>query len=535
MTRARAITITAVLSGAALTGGWFVQRGLAVRGPRGKTLSEAEGAKLFDAVLRRVEDVWVDSMSAEELYQRAAAGLVQQLGDPNTTFLSPDRLHKLREVVSGSYIGVGMSVDSRDGWITVVAPRPGSPAERAGIRAGDRLAELDGQPMKSWTVEEARNTLRGPLGSTVNLVIERNGARIPLTLERSDIHVRSVQRATILDDRVGYAAVASFTDSTNREVAETVDSLVKAGATSLTLDLRNNPGGLLAQGVAVAELFLDPGQKVVSTKGRTAAANAAYKATSPQRWPNLPMVILVNAGTASAAEIVAGALQDHDRAIVLGRPSYGKGSAQAVIGLANGAALKLTDALWYTPAGRSIDRAHARHPASETLPDTARPRYKTDRGRVVFGGGGIVPDLSSGDSVVPQAERAWVAAVGPRVPIFRDALSAFSAQVVRSGAVKDPDFKVTPEMRDGFWRAMKAKNLAVPRDVFDDAHDAIDRVVGAEIALQAFGVAGAQHRAVLLDPVVAQAARLLRGVSAPSALFDRVAALNAAQKPLAQR
>jgi carboxyl-terminal processing protease len=534
MNRARVIALS-VLAGAVLTGGWFVQRGLTSHAPRGKTLSESDGAKLFDAVLQRVEESWVDSTSAEELYRRATAGFVAELGDPNTAFLTPDRLRRLREVVSGSYNGVGMSVDIRDGWITVLAPRPGSPAERGGMRAGDRLVEIDGQPMKSWTVEEARNALRGPLGSRVKLVIERGGVRIPLTLERSDIHVRSVQRAMLIGDRVGYMAVSGFTDSTNLDVVAIVDSLVHAGAKSLTLDLRNNPGGLLAQGVAVAELFLNPGQKVVSTKGRVPTANATYQAKDAQRWPNLPIVVLVNGGTASAAEIVAGALQDHDRAIVMGRPSYGKGSAQAVILLNNGSALKLTDELWYTPAGRSIDRPHAVHGTGDSPADSLRPRYKTDKGRVVVGGGGIVPDLVLGDSVVPPAERAWVAAVGSRLQIFRDALSAYAAQVVREGVVKDPDFKVTAEMRDGFWREMKAKHLGVPRDIFDDAHEAIDRVVGAEIAQQAFGVAGAQRRWVHLEPVVGQAVKLLQGVSAPSVLFDRVAALRATRKPLAKR
>ncbi len=536
MNRARVVIVSVGLVGAVAAGAWFVQRGVAARAVHGKsTISEAQGARMFDAVMRRVEESWVDSTSTEDLYERATTGLVQQLGDPNTAFLTPDRLRRLREVVSGSYRGVGMSVDTRDGWITVLAPRPGSPAERAGIRAGDRLVEIDGQAMKSWTVEEARNALRGPLGSTVKLVIDRGGAKIPLTLERSDIHVRSVQRATILDDHAGYAAVASFTDSTNLEVAFTVDSLVHAGATSLTLDLRNNPGGLLAQGVAVAELFLNPGQKVVSTKARVATASASYSATSAQRWPNLPIVVLVNGGTASAAEIVAGALQDHDRAIVIGRPSYGKGSAQAVIGLMNGAALKITDALWYTPAGRSIDRAHPNHVAGSVPTDTARPRYKTDKGRVVIGGGGIMPDLVVGDSVVPPAERAWVTVVGSRLPIFRDALTTYAAQIVKSGVVKDADFKVTPAMRDGFWLEMKAKKLNIPRDIYDEAHDAIDRVVGAEVAQQAFGVVGAQRRAVHLDPIVSQAVQLLHGVTAPSTLFDRVAALNAGQKPLAER
>ena len=534
MTRARAMIVGILLLVALIVGGRFYQHGLVTSSVHASALSEAQGARLLDAVMQRVSDSYVDSTSEDELYERATTGLVEQLGDPNTTFLTPDRLKRLREVVSGSYHGVGMSVDRRDGWIVVLAPRPGSPAERAGLRAGDRLLEIDGQPMKSWTVEEARNALRGPLGSTVKLSVDRGGAKIPFVLERSDIHVRSVQRVTTLDNHVGYIAIASFTDSTNLEVAFTVDSLVHSGATSLTIDLRNNPGGLLAQGVAVAELFLDKGQKVVSTKGRVAAANAAYAATSAQRWPNLPIIVLVNSGTASAAEIVAGALQDHDRAIVIGRPSYGKGSAQAVVGLPNGAALKITDALWYTPAGRSIDRAHPNHVPGASPADTARPRYKTDKGRVVIGGGGIVPDLVFGDSVVPPAERAWVAAVGTRVLLFRDALSTYAGQVVRSGVVKDPDFKVTQEMRDAFWREMRARKLNVPRDIFDDAHDAIDRVVGTEIAQQAFGVLGAQRRAVHLDPVVLDAVSLLQGVNSPTALFDRVA-VKGAPKPLADR
>ncbi|MFI5312334.1 MAG: S41 family peptidase [Gemmatimonadales bacterium] len=524
MTRARLFTVVTLLVAALFTGSWLMRRGLAAPNA-GEHLSSANGERLLQGVMRRVQQSWVDSIPTDELYRRAALGLLGELGDPNTSYLPPDRLNRLREVTSGSYHGVGMSVDIRDGWITVMSTRVGLPAERAGIQAGDRLVEVDGQSMQGWTVPEAQNALRGPLGSTLKLTIERRfgGARVPLTLARSDIHVSSVTRAMLLKDGAGYFWITSFTDSTAMEVQAALDSLVKAGATSLVLDLRGNPGGVLAQGVAVADLFLDQGQKIVSTRGRVPSSNASYVDKAPQRWPKLPVVVLVNGFTASSAEIVAGALQDHDRAIVIGRPSYGKGSAQAVIPLDGGAAIKLTNALWFTPAGRSIDRPH-RSAADAPLADTTRPTYKTDKGRRVAGGGGIVPDMIVGDSSVSPVERRWVEAVGARVPQFRSALTSYAGEVARHGGVKDPEFTVTAEMRDGLWRAMAATNLNVRRDVFDDAHEAIDRVLGTEVARQVFGNPGAQFRFVHGDALIARAVKLLAGVREPGKLFDRVLA-----------
>ena len=302
MNRRRLFVVLATLVLALALGGWLVRRGLAAPRP-GSRLSTAQGQRLLDDVMRRVQQSWVDSLDVDEIYKRATLGMIDELGDPNSTYLPPDRLRRLREVTSGSYRGVGLTVDTREGWITVIAPRPGSPAERAGVQAGDRLVELNGQSMKGWSVNEASNALRGPVGSKVSLTIERRfgGARVPLTLVRSEIHVSSVQRAMRLDTAVAYFALTSFSDSTALEVAGALDSLVKAGARSLVLDLRGNPGGLLAQGVAVADLFLDSGQKIVSTRGRLPAANASYVDQAPQRWPRLPVVVLVNANTASAA------------------------------------------------------------------------------------------------------------------------------------------------------------------------------------------------------------------------------------------
>ncbi len=200
----------------------------------------------------------------------------------------------------------------------------------------------------------------------------------------------------------------------------------------------------------------------------------------------------------------------------------GREARRAVLQLEDGGALKITNAKWYTPAGRSIDRPHGVH--AEAAPaDTARPHYKTDKGRVVVGGGGIVPDVIAGDSAVSPAERAWVEAVGAKVALFREALADYSAEVVAKRLVHDPEFAVTPDMRDGLWRAMNAKHLMVARNVYDDAHEAIDRVLGTEIARQAFGIPGAQHRVVEADPVIAKAVKLLAGVREPDALLARVA------------
>jgi carboxyl-terminal processing protease len=530
MTRGRLLAAAVLLAVAFLGGGWLVRRGLASP-PLARQLTATQGRRLLDAVMHRVKESWVETVSTEGLYRKAAVGLVGELGDPGSAYLSAERLKRLQESTTGNYHGVGLQLDLREGWIVVTAPRPGSPADHAGIVAGDRIVEVDGQPTRGWTVEEARNVIRGPVGSAVKLAVERNGGtRIPFTLVRGDIHVNSVQRPMVLGEGVGYLSLASFSDSTAIEVRAAVDSLVAAGAMSLVLDLRGNPGGLLAQGVAVADLFLREGLKIVSTRGRTAGTTATYVAKTPELWPTLPIVVVLDAGTASAAEIVAGALQDHDRAIVLGRPSYGKGSAQVVVPLEDGAALKLTNALWHTPSGRSINRPRAARAADGAPGDTTRPRYKTDKGRTIAGGGGIVPDVLAGDSLTPLVERAWVIAVGARVALFRDALTSWAGDLVLSGAVKDPEFAVTPEMRDGLFRAMTARQLLVPRATFDAAHEAIDRVIGAEVARQAFGLGGANRRLVRRDPVVAKAAQLLRGVKEPRRLMERVAAIAAKER-----
>jgi len=513
--RGRLIPSAALMLAALFAGGWLVQR--AVRGTDDRTARD--GARLLDQVMSRVRDRFVEPVDEEKLWTLAMQGLIDQLGDPNTAYLTPDRLQRLTRAASNSYPGVGLGLDVRGGWVTVSQPRTGGPAERAGVQPGDRLIELDGRPMKGWTVPEAVQALRGPPGSTVRLLIERGqGSRLTVTLERAEIHLRAVLRATLLEDGVGYLAVNTFSDSTEAEVAGTVDSLQRAGARSIVLDLRGNPGGLLAQGVRVADLFLAPGQRIVTTQGRVAQANAVYVDESPERWGDLPVVVLVNHGTASAAEIVAGALQDHDRALVIGRPSYGKGSAQAIYPLEDGAALSLTNARWFTPLGRSIEYSR---PGEQRLADadTARPVFHTTSGRAVLGGGGIVPDVVAGDSTPNPAERRFFADLGAEVPHFSELVRTEAAALIREGAVRDSLFTVRPAWRERLRTRLVRDGVKVNPTTYESIGSFLDRAIGNEVARQAFGAAYAQRRTLREDVVVQRAADVLRRARAPKDVF----------------
>lgn len=504
----------ALIAGALLAGAWLLGRALDRDARR-----QEEGARLLDAVMTKVRDTYVETVDEELLWQGAIVGMMDQLGDPNSAYLTPERLERLQLAASNAYRGVGLQVDVLNGWITVAQPRPGSPAERAGLQPGDRLVELDGRSMRGWTVAEARNALRGPLGSTVNLVVERGqGTRIAATLERADIRVRAVTRAVVLAGGVGYVAVTTFSDSTEAELISVVDSLRARGARSLVLDMRSNPGGLLEQGIGVADLFLAPQQHIVTTRGRVAEANRVYVDSTSERWAGMPIAVLVNATTASAAEIVAGALQDNDRAVVLGRATYGKGSAQVVYPLENGAAISLTQARWFTPLGRSLEVAP---PDEEPLADadTARPVFRTASGRRVYGGGGIVPDISVGDSAADPMERRLLAEVGADVPTWRETLTAEARALVQSRAVGDSLFRVRPEWRRSLQARARNAGLRVSASTFSDASAYIDRALGNELARQGWGSSYAQRRIVRADAVVQRAADLLRRARAPMDVF----------------
>ncbi len=518
--RSRALLAVAVLSTALVSGGWLVERGLVTGAP-----AAADRAQLFDQVYQHVAQDFVDTLSDSTLYTRAVDGLVSELHDPHSTYLSPELLANLSERTTGRYVGVGASVDVRDGWLTIVAPLPGGPALVAGVTAGDRITEVDGAPMRGKTVEEAQKALRGPPGSVVRVTVTRPGVAAPLkfALTRREIHVHSVQHATLLRDGVGYVALSIFSEESVPELRAAIDSLRAAGMTALIFDLRRDPGGLLDQGVGVSDLFLDAGQTIVSMKGRSESTSMTYSDAAPQEWRGMPVSVLVDSNTASAAEIVAGALQDHDRALVLGTATYGKGSAQNVFQLSNGGAVKLTTALWYTPSGRSIDRRHAEETADGPPKPTSHRTYRTDAGRVVLGGGGIMPDVVLPVPALTASDTVFERALGPLLPQFRDALTDYALSIKASHGVTSPDFVITPAMEAELRRRMVVRGVSIDSAVYRKASPVVDRLLGYEIARYVFGESAEWSRRLHDDYAVAATMKLMAGATTPEELFQRAA------------
>ena len=542
--RARAFIAVTVLTLALVLGGWLLQRGL----HRGS--GSFERARLFDQVRVRIANDFVDSIPESELFRKAAEGLVRQLHDPHSVYLTPEKLRALTESTSGHYAGIGIQIDVRDGWITIVAPLPGTPAERAGIQPGDRIVAIDGKSTEGSSPDDARGLLRGPNGSPVNLQIERPGveSRMSFTVPRGEIRVHSVRHASMIGDGVGYIDLTIFSDSSAAEVQQAVERLRGQGMKTLVLDLRANPGGLLEQGIEVADLFLDSGQPIVSVRGRDAAQS--FTDAAKQKWPELKLITLVDEHSASASEIVAGALQDHDRAAIVGSTSYGKGSAQSVFPLVDSAsALKLTTARWFTPSGRSIQKAQTPAPgdnddddgtasgkaatsadSGSELPLSRRQSYKTDDGRVVYGGGGITPDLLVAPTDSMNGTRAFWRMIGAQAPKFRDALTESALAAKGAHAVRSADFPITDSLRQALWKRVVAKGIKLDRTRFDSVSAVIDRLLGIEIARYALGPDAEFKRRLSGDRVIAAALELSNGAQVEKDLLRRAGERRAAKR-----
>lgn len=388
---------------------WLARRPLAT--PRDPPIV---GTRLFEQVFAKVRSAAVDPVDDQELYRRAAAGVIDELDDPYAVLLLPGEHPPPPEDVP---VPQGLFLDRRDGLVVVVATVPGSPADSAGVRAGDRLLGIDSIPVDASRIDRVVTLLTGKTGSSVALRLRRSSVRAPLTVTvlRGPLPRVPVLETGQLGGGVARIRISRFVAGIADSIRTRVEGLRAQGAKSLVLDLRSTVGGDLDQGVSVADLFLERGKTIAVSRARPAGASASFMDSAASAFSAMPLAVLIDAGSAGAAEVIAGALQDHDRAAVLGTISFGRGVTQSRFRLGEGSSLSLTTSLWITPSGRQIQRP-PRTATGDTLP---RPTVKSDGGRLLVGGGGITPDrviaeTDHSDLALAEARRVLMRASSPQ-------------------------------------------------------------------------------------------------------------------------
>lgn len=360
--------------------------------------------KLLDNVAFYINQKYVDSIDVKEMTYSGIRGMIETL-DPFSTLQDVKAHDQLMEMTEGKYEGLGMTIAKRGDFITIISPIEGTPAYRMGLRAGDQVTRIDGESTQGMSTEEASKLMRGERGTTVVLTIQREGVGEPLEyeVERALIELTSVPYHGVMNGGIGYVRLSKFSKESGKELREAVEDLKGMGVNGMILDLRNNGGGLLDQAVETANLFLERDKLIVYTRGRT-EVKREFHATREPVFTDGPLVVLVNEGTASASEIVSGAIQDWDRGVIIGNTTFGKGLVQQIFGMSNETYLKLTIAKYYVPSGRCIQKpeiAKRRKPSApvhadeepDSLVEVEKEVFYTQGGRKVYGGGGIVPDI----------------------------------------------------------------------------------------------------------------------------------------------
>ena len=530
MTRLRRAAIAGIVIVPLVAGGFLVQE-----------KSARDGARLLDQVLSLVSDRFVDTLDASALYEKAARGLVKELNDPYSELLSPKQRDEFSRQTNGRYGGIGMLIEKQDAGVTVSRVFPHTPAENAGIREGDRIIQIDTATTTGWSISQVSNTLLGTPGTKVQVKFARPGVGEPIQVKftRAEIHIPAVQYSMMLDGKTGYFPLLQFNETAAAELQDALTDLTKQGAKSVVIDLRDNPGGILEQAIDIGDLLLDNGQQIASVRGRGPEQQSSFAARGPAQFKDLQLVLLTDGYTASAAEIVAGALQDHDRALIVGQTSFGKGLVQTVYTLDGGWALKMTTAKWFTPSGRSIQKERKLLPDGrfvEVHPDSmesdsarkSRPVFHSDAGRIVYGGGAITPDVVVREDTLTTAEQKLGKAIAPKAPTFVTVLSDYAAEL--RGTVK-PDFTVQPAWREELYKRMTAAGIQVDRKDWDAGAQYIDRVLEQRVARLAFGDSAAKRRDLPNDAPLRKALELLQNGKSQRDLLARAAvASNAPQR-----
>jgi carboxyl-terminal processing protease len=521
MKRSFRITAVVLFTLALVLGGLVGDRVLAL------TDEARDNLRVYTELINAAHDHYGAQVSYRDLVFASVQGMLRTL-DPHTSFLPPDAYGSMREKQQTSFYGLGILVGLRDGQLTVISPVEGAPAARQGIQAGDVISTIEGEPTQSLTLDEAVQKLKGPKGTQVKLTIVRRGLDKPLALSvpRAEIPQTTVRSAYMLDRDTGYVQLSEFARGSGREVADAVEKLRAKGMKRLVFDLRNNGGGLLDQAIDISDQFLPAGSLIVQTRGRTRDSIQEYRADGKYAALDLPVVVLVNEGTASAAEIVAGALQDHDMALVAGEPSWGKGLVQTVYNLSYGSGLALTTAKYYTPSGRLIQRDYTSYFDYYTHAGAGPPKpgaahvqlYQTDLGRKVYGGGGITPDVDVEDDKLSTFEQFLLA---------RNAFFNFAIDFKAHHPVRTEDWQPGPEVLDDFRAFVTREKIATPQEIQEgfakpDIRDYAFLQLRAEIISSAFGQEARSRVLTAAD----------RQVKAAMGLFPRAAQMLAQRREM---
>jgi carboxyl-terminal processing protease len=496
----------------ALVGGFFGGSALATQD------EVTQQYKVFTAALAAIDREYVDKVPSDRLVYGAIDGLLHTL-DPHSSFLDPKSYKQMRERQEGRYYGLGIRIVAVDGDITVESVFEGSPAYKKGLRRGDVISRVEGQDAKGWTTEQAVSKLKGPKGTTVNISLKRRGYEglIEMEIERDEVNITTVRGAFMVDTGgTGYVKLAEFSETSDRELGAALDQLKAKGMRRLVLDLRDNPGGPLDQAIRISNRFLPRGDLIVYTRGRIPNAKQDYPATEESDFTNLPIVVLVNRRSASASEIVSGALQDHDRALVVGETTFGKALVQSVYKISNEAGLALTTGRYYTPSGRMIQRPwdgsfdeYLTYDLREQTADKQRAAADlkfTDARRKVYSGGGIEPDKFFAGPLEGFAPTRF-----GRLLYARQAFANFADQFTAEGDTRlsaanknkkriSRGFAVTDEMVKEFRASLEAQRLRIDEDAFAKDEAFIRAMIRYDIDLALFGVEEARRNLIAKDP-----------------------------------
>jgi carboxyl-terminal processing protease len=497
------VTLILVICG--FLGMVFAQRNSPTALPGGGDSDIRDSLKSFTQVYDLVEQNYAEPVNPDKaIYNGAIPGMLHAL-DPHSNFFDPKSYSLLREEQRGKYYGVGMTVGPRNNKVIVIAPFVGTPAYRAGIRPGDIIVAVDGTPTDNKSTSEVADLLKGPKGTTVRITILREGADKPLEFNvvRDEIPRNSVDLAFMIRPGIGYLHINGFQETTEREVSDALDKF--GDMKGLILDLRQNPGGLLSEGVGVADKFLKKGQLIVSHHGR-ASQEKRYVATHGNGGREYPLVVLVNRGTASAAEIVAGAIQDHDRGLIAGETTFGKGLVQTVYPLAENTGLALTTAKYYTPSGRLIQRDYNNvslydyYYNREGENNTANHEVKlTDSGRTVYGGGGILPDVK----IPPQKSNRFEDDLLQHYAFFN-----FAKHYALTHTVPK-NFEVDDSVLQEFRKFLDQEKISFTEADLMQNNEWIRSTIKSEIFIDAFGQDEGLKVRASTDPQVIKALELL--------------------------